>query len=137
MMELKQRGRTWSVAPEACRTHVRHGTDLPPTSALCHSVADTVQVASRVTDAVAVRAEQVAFSQFGHQSLEGTIEAAEPELLGLRVKMMEFERSQARVVAAVHTPASCGRNEFFLPSLTTSLLSAICFGVAPAATGFT
>src|SRR2546423_1747998 len=63
---------------------------------------------------VAIRAKEIALGRLGDESTPRTVEVADRELFCRRIAMMKFERSDARVVAAVLTTASAHFDQLLL-----------------------
>jgi hypothetical protein len=103
-MEFEQGGWAGTTAAFAVPTHVRHRPELPRTPVLNDSVPWHV-IDESVTEAVAVRTQQIAFGRFDQQALVRPMEVPESEVFARCVAMMEFEGGRDAVVAAVFAAA--------------------------------
>jgi hypothetical protein len=86
-----------------------------------------------MAQSVTVHTHQVAFLRFDPESAQGAREVPETEFLARPVTMMEFQRGEARCVAAVDASASEPGDQLDLPIESMPLLPSIGLRVPPAA----
>jgi hypothetical protein len=84
---------------------------------------------------VAVRAQKVTFRGFGDQSLPGSAEVPETELLRLRIPVVKLKRGDAGVIGAVLTPPAPEFDQTPLALYAPPSLTAVRRSVPPLSSG--